>query len=189
MSIWRQQPKLVCNRHWTSLYYWILIDTHSHTHKKLFFFSYFAEPEKNFALESYGSHSKCFEHTQDMWEERSCRQTREWQHWGSGCYKYKCANGRLHILVGHVSCRQFFSYFFPTKFAETVDIDKNIWFWFSKLFPSPLPGHKLQLRMLPSRPRDPDSHQIGRLATSRYHRVSIMPWNMRHRIPCIEPNV
>lgn len=34
-----------------------------------------------------------------MWEERSCRQTREWQHWGSGCYKYKCENGRLHILV------------------------------------------------------------------------------------------
>jgi len=38
-----------------------------------------------------------------MWEERSCRQTREWQHWGSGCYKYKCANGRLHILVGNYS--------------------------------------------------------------------------------------
>lgn len=34
-----------------------------------------------------------------MWEERSCRQTREWQHWGSGCYNYKCENGRLHILV------------------------------------------------------------------------------------------
>lgn len=34
-----------------------------------------------------------------MWEERSCRQTREWQHWGSGCYKYRCDNGRLHILV------------------------------------------------------------------------------------------
>lgn len=57
------------------------------------------EPEKNFALESYGNHSKCFDHTDNMWEERSCRQTREWQHWGSGCYKYRCENGRLHILV------------------------------------------------------------------------------------------
>lgn len=57
------------------------------------------EPEKNFALESYGNHSKCFDHTENMWEERSCRQTREWQHWGSGCYKYRCENGRLQILV------------------------------------------------------------------------------------------
>ncbi|CAD7091076.1 unnamed protein product [Hermetia illucens] len=58
-------------------------------------------PEKNFALESYGSGSKCFEHTENMWQERSCRQTREWQHWGSGCYKYECTDGRLHILVAN----------------------------------------------------------------------------------------
>lgn len=38
-----------------------------------------------------------------MWEERSCHQTREWQHWGSGCYKYNCFDGRLHILVGNYS--------------------------------------------------------------------------------------
>lgn len=57
------------------------------------------KPEKNFALESYGNHSKCFDHTDNMWEERNCRQTREWQHWGSGCYKYRCENRRLHILV------------------------------------------------------------------------------------------
>lgn len=62
-------------------------------------FLIFAGPEKNFALESYGNHSKCFDHTDSMWEERSCRQTREWQHWGSGCYKYRCDNGRLHIMV------------------------------------------------------------------------------------------
>lgn len=66
---------------------------------KRVFLLYFIEPEKNFALESYGEGSKCFEHTEKMWEERSCRQTREWQHWGSGCYKYKCENGRLHIIV------------------------------------------------------------------------------------------
>lgn len=62
-------------------------------------FFIYTEAEKNFALESYGNHSKCFDHTDSMWEERNCRQTREWQHWGSGCYKYRCENGRLHILV------------------------------------------------------------------------------------------
>ncbi|XP_063992522.1 leishmanolysin-like peptidase isoform X2 [Diachasmimorpha longicaudata] len=58
-------------------------------------------PEKNFALEHYGRHSKCFEHTNDMWEERTCKQARQWQHWGSGCYRYKCEGGRLHILVAN----------------------------------------------------------------------------------------
>lgn len=66
---------------------------------------YSTEPAKNFALESYGNHSKCFDHTEDMWEERSCRQTREWQHWGSGCYKYRCENGRLHIMVLSIDLR------------------------------------------------------------------------------------
>lgn len=64
---------------------------------------HFAEPEKNFALESYGEGSKCFDHSESMWEERSCHQTREWQHWGSGCYKYNCVDGRLYILVGNYS--------------------------------------------------------------------------------------
>ncbi|KAI4458967.1 leishmanolysin-like peptidase [Holotrichia oblita] len=59
------------------------------------------KPDKNFALEKYGKHSKCFDHTNQMWEERSCRQMRQWQHWGSGCYVYKCENGRLHIVVGN----------------------------------------------------------------------------------------
>ncbi|XP_055699747.1 leishmanolysin-like peptidase isoform X1 [Phlebotomus papatasi] len=61
------------------------------------------KPEKNFALESYGENSKCFDHTDAMWEERSCRQTREWQHWGSGCYNYRCEDGRLHIHVSNYS--------------------------------------------------------------------------------------
>lgn len=34
-----------------------------------------------------------------MWEERSCSQVRQWQHWGSGCYNYVCQSGRLHIKV------------------------------------------------------------------------------------------
>ncbi|XP_014614283.1 PREDICTED: leishmanolysin-like peptidase [Polistes canadensis] len=58
-------------------------------------------PEKNFALEKYGSHSRCFDHTNQMWEERTCRQARQWQHWGSGCYQYKCETGRLHIMVAN----------------------------------------------------------------------------------------
>ncbi len=55
--------------------------------------------DRNFALERYSARSKCFDHTDQMWEERSCQQVRQWQHWGSGCYEYKCADGRLHILV------------------------------------------------------------------------------------------
>ncbi|CAL8120069.1 unnamed protein product [Orchesella dallaii] len=57
------------------------------------------EPDKNFALEEYGDGSRCFYHTKEMWEERSCHQKRHWQHWGSGCYKYHCEDGLLHILV------------------------------------------------------------------------------------------
>ncbi|XP_014219740.1 leishmanolysin-like peptidase isoform X2 [Copidosoma floridanum] len=56
-------------------------------------------PQKNFALERYGEQSHCFDHTNQMWEERTCKQVRQWQHWGSGCYQYKCEAGRLHIMV------------------------------------------------------------------------------------------
>ncbi|CAH1153503.1 unnamed protein product [Phaedon cochleariae] len=65
------------------------------------------KPDKNFALEKYGEKSLCFDHTNHMWEERSCRQMRQWQHWGSGCYAYRCENGRLHILVGNYSYECF----------------------------------------------------------------------------------
>lgn len=69
--------------------------------KMLIFFgiSSFSVPEKNFALEKYGTHSRCFDHTNQMWVEKTCKQAREWQHWGSGCYQYKCEAGRLHIIV------------------------------------------------------------------------------------------
>lgn len=63
--------------------------------------------EKNFALEKYSQNSICFEHTEKMWEERSCHQTREWQHWGSGCYSYICKNGRLHIHVSNYTFECF----------------------------------------------------------------------------------
>lgn len=65
-------------------------------------------PDKNFALEYYGSNSRCFDHTDQMWEEQTCTQIRQWQHWGSGCYQYKCYNGRLHILVGNYSYTCYF---------------------------------------------------------------------------------
>ncbi|XP_026805367.1 leishmanolysin-like peptidase [Rhopalosiphum maidis] len=58
-------------------------------------------PDKNFALEVYGDNSKCFDHTNQMWEEQTCKQVRQWQHWGSGCYEYSCQNGRLHIVVSN----------------------------------------------------------------------------------------
>lgn len=57
------------------------------------------DPDKNFALEEYGEDSRCFDHTESMWEERTCRQVRQWLHWGSGCYRYKCSSGYLHIIV------------------------------------------------------------------------------------------
>ncbi|XP_072402346.1 leishmanolysin-like peptidase [Diabrotica undecimpunctata] len=60
-------------------------------------------PDMNFALEKYGEKSRCFEHTNQLWDERSCKQVRQWVHWGSGCYAYRCENGRLHILVGNYS--------------------------------------------------------------------------------------
>ncbi|KAJ8947161.1 hypothetical protein NQ318_002524 [Aromia moschata] len=65
------------------------------------------KPGKNFALEKYGENSRCFEHTNQMWEERSCRQMRQWRHWGSGCYGYRCQNGRLHLLVENYSYECF----------------------------------------------------------------------------------
>lgn len=56
-------------------------------------------PDKNFALETYGENSKCFEHTDQMWDEKNCKQIRQWMHWGSGCYAYQCREGRLHVMV------------------------------------------------------------------------------------------
>lgn len=57
-----------------------------------------------------------------MWEERSCKQTREWQHWGSGCYDYQCENGRLHIIVANYS----FECFYPGQEIH-IRIFKNGW--------------------------------------------------------------
>ncbi|XP_065219578.1 leishmanolysin-like peptidase [Planococcus citri] len=65
-------------------------------------------PDKNFALEVYGENSRCFDHTDQMWEEQTCNQIRQWQHWGSGCYRYRCHTGRLHILVGNYSYTCYF---------------------------------------------------------------------------------
>jgi hypothetical protein len=73
-----------------------------HLNKKILGFErfvYFSAWDRNFALENYGDKSMCFDHTDQMWEERSCQQVRQWQHWGSGCYKYFCDAGRLHIEV------------------------------------------------------------------------------------------
>ncbi|KAI1290328.1 Leishmanolysin-like peptidase [Halotydeus destructor] len=57
--------------------------------------------EKNFALELYGSNSKCFNHNNQMWEERTCMQVKQWQHWGSGCYEYSCKDGRLNLEIAN----------------------------------------------------------------------------------------
>ena len=36
------------------------------------------DEDRNFALEEYGRGSKCFEHGESMWEERSCGQVRKY---------------------------------------------------------------------------------------------------------------
>ena len=65
--------------------------------------------DRNFALESYGGGSRCFDHTEEMWEERSCDQVRQWQHWGSGCYNFNCQDDRLQIVV----LNQTYTCFYP----------------------------------------------------------------------------
>ena len=74
-----------------------------------FTFFFFTAEDRNFALESYGGGSRCFDHTEEMWEERSCDQVRQWQHWGSGCYNFNCQDGRLQIVV----LNQTYTCFYP----------------------------------------------------------------------------
>ncbi|XP_023292696.2 leishmanolysin-like peptidase [Lucilia cuprina] len=80
------------------------------------------KPSKNYALESYGQGSKCFDHGDAMWEERTCHHTREWQHWGSGCYKYNCSDGRLHIQVANYT----YTCYFPGQ-RLSISISANGW--------------------------------------------------------------
>lgn len=78
--------------------------------------------DRNFALERYGTDSRCFDHTEQMWEERSCEQVRQWQHWGSGCYRYICTNGRLHIMV----LNHTFTCYYPNQEIE-ISLMENNW--------------------------------------------------------------
>lgn len=87
---------------------------------RIFYLCNFTDPDKNFALEVYGENSRCFDHTDQMWEEQTCRQIRQWQHWGSGCYRYSCHNGRLHILVREVS-----SYDEPSYWPANSDLSQE----------------------------------------------------------------
>ena len=77
--------------------------------------------DRNFALEYYGENSRCFDHTEDMWEERSCSQVRQWQHWGSGCYNYICASGRLHIVV----LNHTFTCYYPRQVIDISLLDNG----------------------------------------------------------------
>jgi len=60
------------------------------------------EPERNAALEYYGSQAKCFEHGR-RWEQRSCLFKRHWHHYGAGCYRYICSDGHITVTVGNHS--------------------------------------------------------------------------------------
>ncbi|XP_023329956.1 leishmanolysin-like peptidase isoform X1 [Eurytemora carolleeae] len=56
------------------------------------------DQDSNYALETYGTESRCFAQT-SPWEQKSCTMIKQWTRYGSGCYKYSCADGRLNILV------------------------------------------------------------------------------------------
>ncbi len=88
-----------------------------------------AGPERNFALEEYGPRSRCFDHTDQMWEERSCHQVRQWQHWGSGCYRFTCGNdGRLHVHV----LNQTLTCFYPNQELR-VSLSAHGWLHYGAL--------------------------------------------------------
>ena len=57
-----------------------------------------------------------------MWEEKSCSQVRQWQHWGSGCYQYQCQEGRLHMSV----LNHTFTCFYPGQEID-VSLLHNNW--------------------------------------------------------------
>ncbi|KAJ6224326.1 hypothetical protein RDWZM_002871 [Blomia tropicalis] len=82
-------------------------------------------PEKNFALEQYGPNSKCLNHNSEMWEERNCFEIRQWQHWGSGCYNYRCSDGLVHIIINNHTF---------TCFEENAEINIHLYYsnWLHK---------------------------------------------------------
>jgi len=60
------------------------------------------DDDSNYALESYGQNSRCFGQA-SQWEQKSCTMLKQWTRYGSGCYKYKCTDGRLNIILRNVS--------------------------------------------------------------------------------------
>jgi len=58
--------------------------------------------DDNYALEHYGSQSRCFQQT-EPWEERSCTMVKQWSRYGSGCYRYSCEDGLVKIIVRNVT--------------------------------------------------------------------------------------
>ena len=49
-------------------------------------------------------------------------QVRQWQHWGSGCYRYICTSGRLHIMV----LNHTFTCYYPNQEIE-ISLMDNKW--------------------------------------------------------------
>lgn len=74
-----------------------------------------------------------------MWEERTCRQVRQWQHWGSGCYQYDCQGGRLNIIVKSYLSGFLFIFYNLSLIVLQVD---------NRTFPCYYPGQELRIRLL-----------------------------------------
>ena len=56
------------------------------------------EGDKNYALEAYSSGSKCVQHGRH-WTARKGLLTRTMLDWGSGCYRYKCEEKGLILMI------------------------------------------------------------------------------------------
>lgn len=56
------------------------------------------ETSKNYALETYGKTSACFEQT-GKWTRSKCGVRHTASNWGSGCYRYACEQDSLKIII------------------------------------------------------------------------------------------
>ena len=71
---------------------------------------FFSAWDRNFALEMYGEKSMCFDHTDQMWEERSCQQVQ--RHYSTTS---KSQSYQIFLLVN-----EFFSPFFEVRLCHFI---------------------------------------------------------------------
>ena len=75
-----------------------------------------------------------------MWEEKTCRLSRQWQHWGSGCYQYSCEDGRLNIIVSYIEMVETLMSLSGNLRLIDSQVD-------NRTFPCYYPGQELRIRL------------------------------------------